>query len=49
MARRPDGISVAPTEQGDIGPDPFRAACRMGLEGRVWIEKFRADPIFVSQ
>jgi hypothetical protein len=35
LARRPDGIFVAPTEQGEIGPDLFRAACRMGLEGLV--------------
>ena len=35
MARRPDGIFVAPFEQGEIGPDLFRAACRMGLEGLV--------------
>jgi bifunctional non-homologous end joining protein LigD len=49
LARRPDGIFVAPFEQGEIGPELFRAACRMGLEGLVWIEKFRADPIFVSQ
>ena len=33
LARRPDGIFVAPFEQGDIGPDLFWAACRMGLEG----------------
>jgi bifunctional non-homologous end joining protein LigD len=26
---------VAPFEQGEIGPDLFRAACRMGLEGLV--------------
>ncbi len=26
---------VAPTEQGEIGPDLFRAACNMGLEGLV--------------
>jgi hypothetical protein len=32
-ARRPDGI--APFEQGEIGPDLFRAACNMGLEGMV--------------
>src|SRR5215831_7911928 len=32
---RPDGIFVAPFEQGEIGPDPFRAACNMGLEGVV--------------
>jgi bifunctional non-homologous end joining protein LigD len=34
LARRPDGIFVAPFEQGEIGPDLFRAACRMGLEAR---------------
>jgi ATP-dependent DNA ligase len=32
---RPDGIFVAPFEQGEIGPDLFRAACSMGLEGMV--------------
>jgi bifunctional non-homologous end joining protein LigD len=35
LARRPDGIFVAPYEEGEIGPDLFRAACRMGLEGLV--------------
>ena len=35
LARRPDGIFVAPFEQGEIGPELFRAACRMGLEGLV--------------
>lgn len=30
---RLDGISVAPFERGEIGPDLFQAACRMGLEG----------------
>jgi hypothetical protein len=35
MARHPDGIFVAPFEQGEIGPDLFQAACRMGLEGLV--------------
>ena len=30
-----DGISVAPYESGEIGPDLFRAACDMGLEGLV--------------
>jgi len=28
-------VSVAPFERGEIGPDLFRAACRMGLEGLV--------------
>jgi ATP-dependent DNA ligase len=32
---RPDGIFVAPFEQGEIGPDLFSAACDMGLEGLV--------------
>ncbi|RXG85766.1 DNA ligase [Bradyrhizobium zhanjiangense] len=35
VARRPDGVTVAPFERGEIGPDLFRAACRMGLEGLV--------------
>ena len=35
LAHRPDGIFVAPFEQGEIGPDLFRAACNMGLEGLV--------------
>src|SRR5258708_2836051 len=35
LARRPDGIFVAPFEQGEIGPDLFCAACNMGLEGMV--------------
>jgi bifunctional non-homologous end joining protein LigD len=35
LARRPDGIFVSPFEQGEIGPDLFRAACRLGLEGLV--------------
>ena len=32
---RPDGIFVAEFGQGEIGPDLFRAACNMGLEGMV--------------
>ena len=35
LARRPDGIFAAPYETGEIGPDLFRAACNMGLEGMV--------------
>ena len=35
LVSRPDGIFVAPFEQGEIGPDLFRAACDMGLEGLV--------------
>jgi hypothetical protein len=34
-ARRVDGIHVAPFEQGGIGPDLFRHACKLGLEGLV--------------
>lgn len=26
---------MAPFERGDIGPDLYRAACRLGLEGLV--------------
>jgi bifunctional non-homologous end joining protein LigD len=32
---RSDGIFINPFEQGAIGPDLFRAACDMGLEGMV--------------
>jgi len=35
LARRPDGIFVAPFEQGEIGPDLFLPACDLGLEGLV--------------
>jgi bifunctional non-homologous end joining protein LigD len=35
LARRPDGIFVAPFERDEIGPALFRAACDMGLEGLV--------------
>lgn len=31
----PDGIFVNPFEVGATGPELFRAACRMGLEGLV--------------
>jgi bifunctional non-homologous end joining protein LigD len=34
LARHSDGIFVAPFEQGEIGPDLFKAACDMGLEGQ---------------
>jgi bifunctional non-homologous end joining protein LigD len=39
---RPEGIFVAPFEQGEIGPDLFEAACRMGLEGLVSKHRERA-------
>jgi hypothetical protein len=47
LARRPDGIFVAPYEQGEIGSDLFRAACNMGLEGMVSKRRdrpYRAGP-----
>jgi bifunctional non-homologous end joining protein LigD len=42
LARRRDGIFAAPFEQGEIGPDLFRAACLMGLEGLVSKHRDRA-------
>jgi bifunctional non-homologous end joining protein LigD len=35
LARRRDGIFLSDFEQGEIGPDLFRAACNMGLDGLV--------------
>jgi bifunctional non-homologous end joining protein LigD len=35
LARRVDGILLSDFEQGEIGPDLFRHACLMGLEGMV--------------
>jgi bifunctional non-homologous end joining protein LigD len=35
LHRRPDGIFTGSFEQGEIGPDLFRHACMMGLEGLV--------------
>ncbi|MCA6108083.1 ATP-dependent DNA ligase [Bradyrhizobium cenepequi] len=35
LARSVDGIHLAPFEVGEIGPDLFRHACLMGLEGIV--------------
>jgi hypothetical protein len=32
---RPDGIFITPFETGAVGPDLFRAACDIGLEGLV--------------
>ena len=42
LARRPEGIFVAPFEQGEIGPDLFRKACEFGLEGLVSKHRERA-------
>jgi bifunctional non-homologous end joining protein LigD len=35
LARRVDGIFLSDFEQGEIGPDLFRHACLIGLEGVV--------------
>jgi bifunctional non-homologous end joining protein LigD len=35
LARRVDGIFLSDFEQGELGSDLFRHACRMGLEGLV--------------
>ena len=42
LARRVDGIHLAPFEQGEIGSELFRHACLMGLEGLV--SKLRDRP-----
>jgi bifunctional non-homologous end joining protein LigD len=34
--------AIAPFEQGEIGPDLFRGACRMSLEGLVSKHRDRA-------
>jgi ATP-dependent DNA ligase len=47
LARRADGIHLAPFEQGEIGPDLFKAACDMMLEGLVskrTDSRYRAGP-----
>ncbi|WP_346659170.1 RNA ligase family protein [Bradyrhizobium sp. 2] len=35
LARRVDGIHLAPFEQGEVGPELFWHACKLGLEGLV--------------
>ena len=42
LARRVDGIFLSDFEQGEIGPELFRHACLMGLEGLV--SKLRDRP-----
>ena len=42
LARRLDGIFLSDFEQGEIGPDLFRHACLMGLEGRSSAGSIRA-------
>ena len=41
LARRADGIFLSDFAQGEIGPDLFRHACLMGLEGLVSKHKDR--------
>jgi bifunctional non-homologous end joining protein LigD len=41
LARRPEGIFISQYEQGEIGPDLFRQACKFGLEGLVSKHKDR--------
>ena len=41
LARRINGIFLADFEQGEIGPDLFRHACLLGLEGLVSKHKDR--------
>ena len=48
LARRSEGIFIAPFEQGEIGPDLFRKACEFGLEGLVSKRRdrpYRAGPL----
>jgi bifunctional non-homologous end joining protein LigD len=47
LARRPDGIFVAPFEQGEIGLDLFRAAATWGL--RVWSPSASIAPIAAGE
>lgn len=35
LARRSEGVFINPFERGELGPDLFRAACNMDLEGLV--------------
>jgi ATP-dependent DNA ligase len=43
LARRPEGIFVNPFERAEIGPDLFRAASQMGLEGLIPRPPLRAQ------
>jgi ATP-dependent DNA ligase len=47
LKRRVDGILLNDFERGEIGPDLFKAACQMGLEGLVSKRRdrpYRAGP-----
>ncbi|MGY3389833.1 bifunctional non-homologous end joining protein LigD [Bradyrhizobium sp. USDA 3311] len=45
LARRPEGVFVNPFERGQLGPDLFRAACNMGLEGLVSKRRDQPDQV----
>ncbi|MCP3472412.1 hypothetical protein NLM33_19045 [Bradyrhizobium sp. CCGUVB1N3] len=49
LARRPEGIHAAPFEQGEIGPDLFRAACKMGLVSKHRERAYRGGRSAPSQ
>nr|WP_233286238.1 RNA ligase family protein [Bradyrhizobium brasilense] len=42
LARHVHGVHLAPFEQGGLGPEPYRHACLMGLEGLVSKHRDRA-------
>jgi ATP-dependent DNA ligase len=42
LDRQPNGIFAAPYEAGEIGPELYRQACIMGLEGMVSKRRDRA-------
>ncbi len=45
LRRRVDGIFLSDFEEGAIGPDLFRHACQLGLEGlvsKLWDRSYRA-------
>lgn len=46
LARRINGIFLSDFERGEIGPDLFRHACILGLEGLVSNRNDRAYPAF---
>jgi bifunctional non-homologous end joining protein LigD len=43
LARRPEGLFVNPFEQGEIGPDLFRAACTM--DWKDWCRSTGTGPV----
>ena len=48
LVRRPDGIFISSFDQGEIGPDLFRAACSARpatWDSRDWSRSVETDPI----